>query len=384
MEDCLHHRALRALLPGITFGAAMLMPTPLSAAPAASVTLYDNLAYASGVSTLIQNNWQAQGFRTSDLGSTLTEVSLGLRYLGVLRDPIAVDVFDGIYGVPGSQVARIGFLPNSLPPAYPQLYSVGDLSVRLNPNELYFIVIRQTTNPFPPPFSVGWVQTDPTTPPAGVGTADVPYLVGPSPIWMPITPPARAVMSVKARAAASSGSPGDTAQNPLLPSQVGDSFQFTFSVEPGRQVFIDPEVAVGYDYTSTGGPLFSSVTPPAGINADNRFDLYFSGDSCASYTQYVSSILGDDQFFFDTPQNCFSIRNIDVSAQLDPADPLAFVTGLSFDRAGEVTVNQKPIRFTVGGGEAQDVPGPLPLLGAGAALGWSRRLRRRIRQSRRD
>ena len=32
-------------------------------------------------------------------------------------------------------------------------------------------------------------------------------------------------------------------------------------------------------------------------------------------------------------------------------------------------------------GPTSEVPGPLPLLGAGAAYGWSRRLRRRLRQS---
>ncbi|MEB3255000.1 MAG: hypothetical protein VKJ05_01300 [Synechococcaceae cyanobacterium] len=34
----------------------------------------------------------------------------------------------------------------------------------------------------------------------------------------------------------------------------------------------------------------------------------------------------------------------------------------------------------VGGGGSASVPSPLPLVGAGAALGWSRRLRRRLRQ----
>ncbi len=37
--------------------------------------------------------------------------------------------------------------------------------------------------------------------------------------------------------------------------------------------------------------------------------------------------------------------------------------------------------LSITGFEATDVPGPLPLAGGAAAFGWSRRLRRRIRQT---
>lgn len=66
--------------------------------------------------------------------------------------------------------------------------------------------------------------------------------------------------------------PGDTAFYPLMPkSVVNQSFNFSFNVRSAQRVFIDPLVAVGYDFVLTSGPLFQSVLlPPVG---DNSFDL---------------------------------------------------------------------------------------------------------------
>jgi hypothetical protein len=163
--------------------------------------------------------------------------------------------------------------------------------------------------------------------------------------------------------------PGSSPSNPLLPVTVDDSFAFQFPVQPSIPVFIDPPVAIGYDYTVTGGPLFTSVTAPT-LPADNLFDLYFSADSCATYTSFVAQLTGGVAYSFPTAQSCFGIRDIAMSANLDPSDPLAFVTGITFNQAGFVTVTQTPI--------SADVPGPLPLLGAAAAFRSTRRLRKRV------
>jgi hypothetical protein len=163
--------------------------------------------------------------------------------------------------------------------------------------------------------------------------------------------------------------PGSSPSNPLLPVVVDGSFVFQFPVQPSVPFFIDPPVAIGYDYTVTGGPLFASTTPPTLPN-DNLFDLYFSNDNCSTYTQFVAQITGSTQFNFPTSQSCFGIREIALSANLDPADPLAFVTGVTFDQAGFVTVTQTPLIV--------DVPAPLPLLGAAAAFRSTRRLRKRL------
>ena len=166
--------------------------------------------------------------------------------------------------------------------------------------------------------------------------------------------------------------PGDTPENPLLPVIVDDSFVFTFPVQPDRRYFIDPDIAIGYDYAVSGGPLFTSVLAPTGINASNMFDLVFGTTNV--------SITGGVPFIFGSPQSSFRIQGIDLAANLDPTDPLAFVTGVTFNSPGSVTVTQAPI--TTFNGSA--VPGPLPLFGVGAAFGYSRKLRNRIKSLKLD
>jgi hypothetical protein len=162
-------------------------------------------------------------------------------------------------------------------------------------------------------------------------------------------------------------SPGETPDNPLMPVIVDNSFVFNFPVQPDRTFFIDPEIAIGYDYAVSGGPLFASVTAPTGINTSNIFDLVFGTSNV--------SITGGVAYNFGTPQSSFRIQGIDLAANLDPTNPLAFVTGVSFDRSGSVTVTQTPVTFNT----SASVPGPIPLLGVGAAFGCSRKLRKRIK-----
>jgi hypothetical protein len=163
--------------------------------------------------------------------------------------------------------------------------------------------------------------------------------------------------------------PGTTPGNPLMPVIVDNSFVFQFPVQPDVPVFIDPPITVGYNYTVTGGPLFNAVTAPTLAN-DNLYDLFFSNDSCSTYSQFITQLTGNTQFSFASPQSCFSIRDIAEAANLSPTDPTAFVTGVSFNTAGLVTVTQTPI----------NVPGPLPVFGVAAVLGWTRRLRSRVLQ----
>lgn len=162
--------------------------------------------------------------------------------------------------------------------------------------------------------------------------------------------------------------PGETPENPLMPVIVDDSFVFNFPVQPDRLFFIDPLIAIGYDYAVTGGPLFSSVLAPVGINASNAFDLIFGTTNV--------SITAGTPYVFGSPQSNFSIQGIDLAANLDPANPTAFVTGLTFDSPGTVNVTQTPITF-----DTTPVPGPLPILGVGAVFGWSRKLRKRVKSS---
>ena len=66
---------------------------------------------------------------------------------------------------------------------------------------------------------------------------------------------------------------------------------------------------------------------------------------------------------------------------LDPTDTMAFVAGVTFDSTGTASVTQTPIVQFVDPGSGDSVPGPLPLLGFGAAFAYSRKLRNRIKTS---
>ena len=171
--------------------------------------------------------------------------------------------------------------------------------------------------------------------------------------------------------------PGDDPSNPIMPVVLDGQSHFDFPVViPNRPIFVDPVIAIGYHYISSDpmGPLFASVIPPTLPN-DNQYDLFGSSDSCSSFTVPLGSIMGSVQTSFASPVQCFSIRGIDVATNLDPANTMAFVTGVAFNSTGNVSMVQQPITRNM----SPDAPGPLPLLGAGVFCGWSRRLRQRLR-----
>jgi len=157
--------------------------------------------------------------------------------------------------------------------------------------------------------------------------------------------------------------PGTTPSNPLLPTPNPDNPNgFTFpnvTVTPGQRRFFDPDVAVGYDYAVTGGPLFSSVLIPNALpQGDSNFTLELPG--FGNYSLIAGTpfdLLGINPSGFSN----FRISGIDTNELLDPTNPTAFVTGLEFTTAGIVTVTQNPIVQNLPVG----VPEPSGLLGFG-------------------
>ena len=162
---------------------------------------------------------------------------------------------------------------------------------------------------------------------------------------------------------------------PPTPANPTDPWVFpAFTVfDPGFTWWLDPDVAVGYTYSVTGGPLFASYQAPT-LPFDNDYELFGSSDSCSTFTNSLGSITGGSPFSFGTPVNCFAIKGIDVANMLDPTNTSAFVAGVTFDSIGTVNVTQTPITEFV-----EAVPGPLPLLGLGAAFAYSRKLKKRIK-----
>ncbi len=108
--------------------------------------------------------------------------------------------------------------------------------------------------------------------------------------------------------------------------------QFAITVAPGTIYYIDPAFASGFEYLSGTGPLFASVTAPAGIGIGNAFSLYLWNG-----TKYVfdARVIGGSAFTFLAPVDRFELRGIPMGAGIDPNTHAGFVTGLTFASAGQ-------------------------------------------------
>jgi hypothetical protein len=126
----------------------------------------------------------------------------------------------------------------------------------------------------------------------------------------------------------------------FLPTAADGIFHFSVgNVGPDFVTFIDPPVAVGYDYaTGPGDPNFKSmILPEAG---DNIFDLYLWNGSEFNYHVSVASGFN---YIFPPGVDRFRVLGIEASAGLDPNNVTAFITGLTFVSSGQFTGTMTPI-----------------------------------------
>jgi hypothetical protein len=116
----------------------------------------------------------------------------------------------------------------------------------------------------------------------------------------------------------------------------------------GTTIFVDPPVAVGYDYAiGAGNPNFRTVVLPTGIG-DGKYDIY-GFDTSGHRFILAKDWLGGDAFDFGTSGvDQFEVLGIELTANIDPSDTTAFVTGLSFVSSGDFTGSQTPITVDVG------------------------------------
>ncbi|MGB3636421.1 MAG: PEP-CTERM sorting domain-containing protein [Rivularia sp. (in: cyanobacteria)] len=153
--------------------------------------------------------------------------------------------------------------------------------------------------------------------------------------------------------------PGSSPENPLLPVITEDGFDFDFNIiDPTVPIFIDPELAVGYDYIVDNGPNIASVLLPTGIG-DDLYDLFLFDAGLNDFVDSGLDLTGGNTFDFAAGGvDRFRVLGIETSAGLDPNDPTAFITGLTFANSGNVQMRQIPITQN-----SEEVPEPLTILG---------------------
>jgi hypothetical protein len=96
---------------------------------------------------------------------------------------------------------------------------------------------------------------------------------------------------------------------------------------------------------------------------------------------YFGPIFPGKLLDFAPPIDSFAIKRINTYNKPGAPRQKSFLAGISFQdlRHSPVTVIQTPL-VKHAPDPSPSVPGPLPVLGIGGAFGWSRQLRRRLRQ----
>jgi hypothetical protein len=119
------------------------------------------------------------------------------------------------------------------------------------------------------------------------------------------------------------------------------TYGFNLTVAPGVTYNIDPSIAAGYIYRiGLGDPNFASVTLP-NIGNSGPYSLYrWNGTSFVFDTTLAAGTL----FNFDGGGvGQFEVLGIDPSLALDPNNPTAFITALTFEGPGNFTGTMTPV-----------------------------------------
>jgi PEP-CTERM motif len=130
--------------------------------------------------------------------------------------------------------------------------------------------------------------------------------------------------------------------NPNAPSvpisipMIDSSGVFHFTVEnvgPQTTTYIDPPIAIGYIYQiGAGDPNFASVTLPVLPDQTNPYEIEWDNGLDKAF------VLGGQRFdFTGVGVSEFDVTGIDLANGLNPNDPTAFITALTFETSGNFT-----------------------------------------------
>lgn len=127
-----------------------------------------------------------------------------------------------------------------------------------------------------------------------------------------------------------------------LPTGTTSSGAFTFSVDviADTEIYIDPEVTLGYEYEiGSGDPQFATVRLPIGIG-DNQYTLIVNGKTFP----LAAGVLFDfSEHGYTAGVSKFRVTDIELEAALNPNDPYAFPTQLTFMGSGRFTGTMQPL-----------------------------------------
>ncbi len=184
---------------------------------------------------------------------------------------------------------------------------------------------------------------------------------------------------------ASFGELGESEFTPILPdpsNPTNEEGEFVFQlpeVEAEETIWFDPDVASGYVYTSNlaiasvTAPSLATVPDPDGYMLEFMFGGVLQQFALAAGETFDFGINNFNGVYE------FSIVGINLDLALDPTNPQAFVTGVSFAESGDLTFTQAPI-ITFVPDPTTDIPEPASIfmlsLGLGGLLVGRRKLKK--------